>query len=316
MSKAIKKISDFISFAKLYFLVRNTRIAKHIAKEGLTIKRKNGRLWLQDFNIDIDLNKHEHILRGIRSICFLKHNTNFKLILTDKDEVMANVDDCNLYINSKEEIQLLNEVFAEHMYDIELPYQSIVLDIGMNIADTALYFASKKNVDLVRGYEPFKPTFEKALRNLELNPGLTSKIEAYNYGLSNREDNLECRYSTEHKGSTGISCILWYGEITDITKERIKIKPAADEVRRAKNDFPDHGLVLKVDCEGSEFEIIESLNKEKLLDQIDVILLEWHEKSPQVIVDALLKSGFVIFKKNNFNSHIGMLYAFRQQKYL
>ena len=310
MSKAIKKISNFISFAKLYFWVGNTRIAKHIVREGLEFIRKSKScIWFPDLNITLDVKKHFNILRCIRLVSQLQKRTDCKFEQRSNGACIAVIQGCRFNINRSEEIVMLSEIFLDHGYDITLPRKSIVLDIGMNNADSSLYFASKKNIDFVWGYEPFISTFEAARKNLDLNPDLATIIEPYNFGLSDRKAELECDYSAENTAGVGISGIL--GAKSNIVKEKIKIKPVAHEVVRARRDFPNHSVVLKIDTEGSEFEIIESLNKEKLLDQIDVILLEWHEKSPQLIIEALLESGFVIFNKNNFNSHVGMLYAFR-----
>ena len=192
-----------------------------------------------------------------------------------------------------------------------MPGVTIYRFISICIQDYIIQI-NKENVKWVRGYEPFRPTFEAAKRNLALTPDLGRIIEPCNYGISDREVELECDYSYENTAGVGIAGIL--GRKGHVSKEDVKIKPAADEVARAINDFPNHSLVLKVDCEGSEFEIIESLSEQKLLDQIDVILLEWHEKSPQVIIDTLLGSGFVILNQDNLNGHVGMLYAVKQKK--
>lgn len=311
MKKLLKKILYFLTLARLYFLVGHTRIAKHIAEEGIAIRRKKGRIQLPDIGIDIDPKKHIYLLENIHFICSLKRNTNMKLKVTDENQIMANINGCCFYINSKEEIFILNEVFTQHIYDISIPYKSVVVDIGMNIADTAIYFAAKEEIEKVYAYEPFKPTYKAAIRNLELNPEFSAKIEPYNFGLSDKEEDLVCDYSTAHKGNVGISCIVHFGKIRDVTKEKIKVLPVADEVMKVKKCFPDHKLIIKVDCEGSEFKIIESLSEKKLLGQIDIILLEWHMKSPHVIVDALLKAGFAIFNRDNFNGPVGMLYAFK-----
>jgi len=313
MSKTVKKILNFISFAKLYFLVGNTRIAKHIAKEGLEFVRKGKDcIWFPDLNIILDIKKHFDILKCIRLVSQLQRKTNCEFKQTSNGVCIAVIQGCEFNINTSEEIVLLSEIFLDHSYDIALPYKSIVLDVGMNNADSSLYFASKKNVEFVRGYEPFRPTFEAARRNLDLNPGLAAIIEPYNYGLSGREAELECDYSAKNTAGVGLSGIL--GAKSNIVKEKIKIKSVVHEIVRAGQDFPDHSIVLKVDTEGSEFEMIECLDREKVLEKIDIVILEWHKKSPQVIIEALLKSGFAVFRRNNLNGYTGMLYAFSQRR--
>jgi len=163
---------------------------------------------------------------------------------------------------------------------------------------------------LIYGYEPFKPTFNKALANIDLNPHLKDKISACNYGLGSRELELECDYSYENTSGSGINGILGK-KGKNICKEWIRILPIADEISRIKQRFGNYKLVMKVDCEGCEFEIIEDLDKKVLLGSIDVILLEWHEKNPKVIIDSLNKYGFAVYSRNNFCESAGMFFALR-----
>lgn len=43
---------------------------------------------------------------------------------------------------------------------------SIVIDIGANIGLASLFFAARKNVIKVIGYEPLRSTYQKALHNI------------------------------------------------------------------------------------------------------------------------------------------------------
>jgi FkbM family methyltransferase len=312
--KFLEQIIYFLTLIKLSFLTGNVSIAKQIAKEGVAIRRKNGRIQLPDMGIDIDPKKHSYLLKGIHNLCSLKQNTNIELEISDEDQIIASINDCRFYINSKEEIFILNEVFALHIYDVSIPCKSVVVDIGMNIADTAIYFAAKEEIEKVYAYEPFKTTYEAALRNIELNPKLSAKIKTYNFGLSDKEEDLICDYSAGHKGCVGISSVVLPEKLKgDITKEKIKVFPVTDEVIKIKKEFPNHKFIMKVDCEGSEFEIIEILDKKNLLGQINVFLLEWHTKPPSIIINTLLKAGFAVFNRDSFKNKNGqgMLYAFK-----
>lgn len=311
MSKATQKALDCILFLKLYFLVRSSRVARHIIREHLEFVRKwKHQILLPEFGIELDVKKDFYVLRCIRLISQLHKKTGLKLRRQDDGGFLASIQGINLNFSKYEDIVLLSEIFLQHNYDIIVPYRSIVLDIGMNNADSTLYFASKTNVEHVRGYEPFEATYELAKRNIECNPRLAAKIELNNYGLSDKAAELECDYCSENTAGAGVSGIL--GKKGNVTKERIKLKSAANEVMRAIEDFPRCRMILKIDCEGSEFAIIESLERTHLLGRVDIILLEWHEKSPQVIIDTLQHSGFTIFNRDSLKGMAGMLYAFRQ----
>lgn len=310
MNKTLRRMVNLISLVKAYLLVGNTRIAKHMVREGLEFVRKDkGCISFPEVGIAFDVEKQVNILRCIRIISRLRRETDCEFKQTTDGAHIALIQGCRFNIGTAEEIAMLSEIFLHHNYDVTLPCKSIVLDIGMNNGDSTLYFASRKNVDFVRGYEPFRPTFKAAEKNLKLNPDLAAKIDICNFGLSDREAELECDYSAENTAGAGVSGIL--GPKDNVSREKIEIRSAGREVVKIRQEFPDHSLVAKIDTEGSEFKIIESFDREKVLDQISVILLEWHEKAPVPITSALLKAGFVVFNRDGSTGCAGMLYAFR-----
>jgi hypothetical protein len=77
-------------------------------------------------------------------------------------------------------------------------------------------------------------------------------------------------------------------------------------------------VFLKIDCEGSEFAIMQSLERAGLLILIDAIMIEWHkwwsaDLSQKDIIRSLLDAGFVVFDRTTpANVFAGMVYAVRQ----
>ena len=77
------------------------------------------------------------------------------------------------------------------------------------------------------------------------------------------------------------------------------------------------GVVLKVDCEGSEFPIFESIVREGLFKGIDAMMIEWHkwwskEKTQLDLILPLTNAGFLVFDQTDpTNKFAGMLYAVR-----
>ena len=69
----------------------------------------------------------------------------------------------------------------------------------------------------------------------------------------------------------------------------------------------DNVDVLKMDCEGAEFEILENLSTDDL-KKIKVIGLEYH-RCPQPIIQKLECAGFDVKIVNVFNSNQGLLLA-------
>ncbi|NJL82713.1 MAG: FkbM family methyltransferase [Chloroflexaceae bacterium] len=154
-------------------------------------------------------------------------------------------------------------------------------------------FASNPRVQAVYGYEPFRPTYQQALRNFALNPDLSPKIKPFAYGIGATEQVLNLEYSYENKGSIGL-----YGETTHHYQsqspkriEEIAIKPAIaifDSIRAA---HPDASLVAKIDCEGAEYEILTALQVSGRLSDITAIMMEWHCQGPEAIETCLREAG-------------------------
>lgn len=305
----INKLLEAYNIIKNFLIIGNFQTSRQMAKENIKCIKKNNSLILSRFDIEINLKKEFYFIRAIKLLNRLYKTTNCKFCRSNSGELIAIINSVVYNLSSYEDIVLLSEIFLDFNYDIFLPAKSIVMDIGMNNADTSLYFASKENIESVYGYEPFTSTHKKAIKNLNLNHSLSAKILTNNYGLSDRHMIMECDYSSDNTAGAGLFGIL--GKKKDIVKEKIVVHSVIDEVVKVKKHFPNHKLIMKVDCEGSEFEIIESLSEKKMLGQVDIILLEWHIKQPSVIINTLLKTGFTVLNKNNLNSRQGLLYAFK-----
>lgn len=86
---------------------------------------------------------------------------------------------------------LIKEIFEEGAYNFHIPTKKdiIVFDIGMNIGIASLFFAGRANVKKVYSFEPFAPTYEKAVRNFQMNSDeIKNKICPYQIALGNHEE--------------------------------------------------------------------------------------------------------------------------------
>lgn len=208
-------------------------------------------------------------------------------------------------------LYLIKEVFIKSEYNLNIRKESILIDIGMNRGAATLFFATNENIKKIYSYEPFKPTFELAKRNLELNPQLSKKINAFNLGLGNKEATIELPYMATATGAMSTTRNVCKGE-KNTKQERVVIKDAAKELISILEKNKNKYIIVKCDCEGAEFEIFERLSKEKLVDKIDIVLMEFHFEKPDRLINILTEHGFAVqVKPGSSKSRTGYIYAVR-----
>jgi len=96
------------------------------------------------------------------------------------------------------------DVYASGHYDrLELAALpgTVVWDIGANIGVTSLIFSQNPNVSHIYAYEPMPHTFSCAMRSLNANPVLSTKITLQNLGVGNREGDLPISYTKKAKAA-------------------------------------------------------------------------------------------------------------------
>jgi len=195
-----------------------------------------------------------------------------------------------------EALGITKEVFLYKDYSVNFSHDAVLIDIGLNRGIASLFFATYQNIKKIYSFEPFKPTFDLAKRNLELNPRLSEKINAFNFGLGKADTTLELPYMTKATGGMSTTHDVCRGE-KDIKEETVVIKDAAREITSILEENENRRIIVKCDCEGAEFEIFERLDEEDLIGNIDIILMEYHFNKPDGLVSILTKNGFAVSTK-------------------
>ena len=239
-------------------------------------------------------------------------NKKFKnlTLVHHKDGFLVGFLDLVIYVESSDEFFILNEVFVENEYNFLTNSGSIVIDIGANVGISSLFFSKLNYVEKIYAFEPVKETFEQAQYNLGLN-GKIHKVEwIKNIGLGKEDYKDTFKYNKNSKGKVGVRSKSSLN--SDITVEtEVQICDASSEISKILNDIKTKKIILKIDCEGAEYEIIDNIFKSGVINQVDIIILEWHDKGPQLIEKILLDSRFEVFSKN-ICPISGIIYAFKK----
>ncbi|MDR2839810.1 MAG: hypothetical protein LBV75_00880, partial [Paludibacter sp.] len=115
---------------------------------------------------------------------------NNKAYTVNADENGVRISSDKLTIEGKSENTLWTSaavLCSEDYHFADADQKYVVFDIGLNIAVTSLYLSQQKNIVKIYGFEPFKETFLQAEQNLLLNPELATKIQIFNFGLSDAD---------------------------------------------------------------------------------------------------------------------------------
>jgi len=252
---------------------------------------------------------------------FIFAGSTFDLFIYNAEILSGNyhVRDSELYfefkgmevcITSGSELFIIREIFIDHCYHFVLTEdaKAIVIDVGMNVGLASLYFASRPDVDKVYSFEPFCPTFNTGLKNFRLNHLISEKIFPECFGLGIHSEIRQVKYKFENKGIN--TSLVDSDRIDSSHFERIVLEPAVTIIGNICSNHTNQQVVIKIDTEGAEYAIFESLMQIALPENIKVIMVEWHINGPEIIEKFLVRQGFKLLSLS-LTKITGIVYAFR-----
>ena len=228
-----------------------------------------------------------------------------------------------LHIVNGEQFYNVQEVLADHIYDYHLPDErpEIVFDVGMNIGDAVLYFTGRKQVEKVYGYEPFQSTFAIAKENIMRNDIGLHKYEIHQYGISNSNEKRRIYFNMDMSCAQSTSLYSWqkgfqhYKErglvnAGNNVSEEIEVKKASEVFGRVMDKASWKNYILKMDCEGEEYDILEDLFLSGTIGKFKIIILEWHYRGKEVLLKYLGDAGFS-WRCSDKGQDMGLIYAYK-----
>jgi FkbM family methyltransferase len=226
------------------------------------------------------------------------------------------LDGLRFNVYNDQSLKILKEIFIDGVYEIGIEGQFVVVDVGMNVGTAALAFARKFEAP-VYAFEPFRQTFERALENFKLNPVVAAWIRPEPCALGAERSTFTAVYCPESPGDCGLYAIPeGYRQQRATREEQIEVEPAVAHLERIRAAHPGHEIILKLDCEGAEYAIVDSLVKTDMLRGVRAILLEWHRRDPTHDPDqlrsTLLRAGFVVFGGTSQLQEVGLFHAVRR----
>lgn len=189
---------------------------------------------------------------------------------------------------------ILWETFITGIYKGEkfkIKPNDIIADIGGHIGIFAVYAASQAFSGRVFTYEPVPENFRLLKKNKEINRLTNLKI--FNKAVTSDGRSIKLYISPSNSGGHSIHPVDSRNNITvpSVTLEEIFIQ---NKLRRIN--------YLKIDTEGSEFDIILNTPK-KVFRKVDKIVMEYHDfavsgQSHIDLVKYLEDCGFIVYLKS------------------
>lgn len=276
----IKKIKYFIDYFKYLKNPINCLLFKFKLKKDVTIKFKNSEKTIKTNNIS-QLNRVMSILPNLNSS--LDEFIIYFDGLYSSEKVISWVE-TNI-LNPRIEKNLDGYPFEEYFLpgyytEANITYENrTIIDIGSFVGDTALLFA-KQGAE-VYGFEPVIKNYEYSLRMREINPKIKNKLHFFNLGVSDKIGEIEI----DSMDSTSA-----FRKLNDSYKVHIT---TIENILNENNIKPD---ILKMDCEGCEFNIILNSNLSDFKDIIFEHHAELVGKKYTLLTEKLINEGFKIKK--------------------
>ena len=198
--------------------------------------------------------------------------TNLKIkIRTDSTDLMALTN-----------VWMINEYSIE---DFQIAQNDTIIDIGAHIGLFSLLVSQYCKTGKILSFEPMRENFDLLVSNLELNR--IDNVFPFNVAVSKNSGKLNLFLNSDQSAHS-----IFSESSKSVTVESISLQKIFEE-----NKISSCKL-LKLDCEGAEYDIIDSLPPEYLA-KIQNMAIEYHsaDTKPELAKNLILKiknAGFKI----------------------
>ncbi len=278
---AISIVKSYKNWFEVLNNIRNRKVSKCIFRDGLIIQN------VKDPSALAQLKSHDYYFTSVID--------NMVLVSKDNLKIWCRLD-------AGFDFGHILEIYENkaYLYDVK---DKVVLDVGASNGDSAIFFA-RNGAKLVIALEPMPESFQLAKKNITLNE-LEGKIVLINAALDKVTGRAKFQMSTNNPNTDSIKpieTILADPKINFDSTIEVQTYSLVDIMSRYRLEQID---LLKMDCEGCEYEVLQNL-PENILRKIRNITLEYHDGLK--FLPGLLKSAGFDCKYGN-QEGLGILSA-------
>lgn len=287
-----KGVDNWFSVALFQFIFKKDCVCK--IKNIGSVKLKGGKNYLDNslfralvFSNSKDLSKEQYdILKT-----YLPQLENDVITI-------INYEDKREFKFLNKEMSLIFESFLFGDY-LDIAYSregASLIDIGANVADTAIYFANKGYE--VFAFEPLPHICDIAQKNIDLNPQIKDNITFVNKACSCKNGFITINFN--ENDTAGAS---------EFSKANRQVEVETITIENALKEYDIKPNILKIDCEGCEVNII----KHSDLSMFNQIIMEYHTSvtgvDVNILINILKEQGFKVKDQVKFkNKKMGIVH--------
>lgn len=236
-------------------------------------------------------NFYKRLKYYIKSGLTLVTQTNFLVIfrLLKGNGLLKLKDGTKFRLRNLMDLWIVKESYLDEDYLVngfEIPKEAVIVDIGAFIGDYSVWAAKQSSRSIIFAIEPSQENYRFLQTNIQLNK--LNNIRPFHLAIHSHKNEV---LLTTTKGNLGQSHIS-----RDDNDRNEKVQAMSLE-----NFFNVNRItscqILKLDCEGSEYDILRNSDPGFLNNHIEKIVMEFHEtkqNTHQDLVDYLEKAGYKV----------------------
>jgi FkbM family methyltransferase len=217
---------------------------------------------------------------------------------------------CTFRVRSFIDLWIIKETCLDRDYEKDLPpcgEDWTIIDIGAGLGDFSVCAGWRHPDRKIAAFEPFRESFDLLQENLRLNGIRNAQAFPFAVGARSGPMQLQTATGVAVRHSTASAGVV--DPAASLPVEGVTLEEALQKAGFARCSL------LKVDCEGGEYDIFFHTPEATLL-KIERIAMEYHDgctpHSHTELADFLRGQGFSITLRNNpVHRHIGFLTAVR-----
>ena len=210
-----------------------------------------------------------------------------------------------LRTHSTDLIALTNVWFVEEYSKLgfKINDDDVIIDIGAHIGLFTLFASQFCKKGTIFCFEPIKENYNILLSNLKLNN--LGNVKPFNLAVSSSDTNVTLFFSKDEAGHS-----MFVDNSKPIRVNSTSLKKILD------GNSIEHCDLIKLDCEGAEYEIIQSLPL-SYFKRISKMIIEYHfvDSKPTLINELTEKLKIASFQISTIphSSDMGLIYAINRE---